>query len=122
MLNAYNLQVGRSAEDFTERYLRLCGFAILARNHRIGNIGEIDILAERDDIVYSVEVKGRSAADQFAGIEGLVSRKKLHRIISVTSGLLDSTLKNKQNCKIILAFVHLAENIHHTRIVFKTLK
>ncbi len=50
-------QKGNKAEDKACAYLKRQGYHILARNCRLAR-GELDIVAEKDDILVFVEVKG----------------------------------------------------------------
>ena len=115
-------ETGRYAEEYTVRYLRLSGYKILSRNYSVRNIGELDIVAEKYGMIYSIEVKGRRQDIRFAGHEGLVPGRKLRRIMLTTSMFLDNTGRDHQNCKIVMAFVHIAANDFHNKIMFITLK
>ncbi|HIE32720.1 MAG TPA: YraN family protein [Thermodesulfobacteriaceae bacterium] len=50
--------LGKEAEALVERYLKLKGYRILARNWRT-RLGEIDLIAERGDTLVFIEVKAR---------------------------------------------------------------
>ena len=51
--------LGQRGEDFVAGSLRHAGYAILARNWRHGTVGELDIVARRDDQIVFVEVRTR---------------------------------------------------------------
>lgn len=51
-------QRGALAEEAGARYLESRGYTILARNYRL-RVGEVDIIAEKDDAIAFVEVKSR---------------------------------------------------------------
>lgn len=56
-MKTLNLQKkGRLGEDIAVKYLLERGFTILNRNERIGK-SEIDIIAQKEDCIYFVEVK-----------------------------------------------------------------
>lgn len=61
-----NRELGRIAEDHAARYLASRGYRIRERNFRLGNGPEVDIIAERKEVLVFVEVKSRSAVDEFA--------------------------------------------------------
>ncbi len=65
-----NRQVGNSAENISEKYLRKLGYKILDRNFTIRG-GEIDIIALYKGIVIFVEVKARHNHDYGLPIESL---------------------------------------------------
>lgn len=57
-------QLGNRGEDLAVLYLVELGFVILCRNWRAGrglsSHGEIDIVAQKDDVLHFVEVKTRA--------------------------------------------------------------
>lgn len=57
---------GRRAEAFAAFYLRLKGWRILARRLRLPMI-EVDLVAERGDLVAVVEVKWRATPEEALG-------------------------------------------------------
>lgn len=60
-----NLDFGGFAEDKATEYYISKGYAILERNWHLGKI-EIDLIAQREDVVVFVEVKARSGRDMDA--------------------------------------------------------
>lgn len=52
---------GRRAEDFAASWLRFRGYRILERRYKT-RLGEIDIIARKDNVLACVEVKQRSKA------------------------------------------------------------
>lgn len=70
---------GTQGEDIAINYLRTKGYAILDRNWRSGH-KEIDIVAQKDDVIVFAEVKAR--ANIFYGNpEDAVTRKKMHLLV-----------------------------------------
>ena len=59
-------ELGQIAEDHAARYLASRGYRICDRNFRLGSGPELDIVAERKDVLVFVEVKSRSAVDEFS--------------------------------------------------------
>jgi putative endonuclease len=51
------LNIGRLGEEIAVRFLARKGFTIRSRNYRKHHIGEIDIIAEHQDVIRIVEVK-----------------------------------------------------------------
>jgi putative endonuclease len=73
--------LGRRGEDLAHRYLRTCGFAIVARNYRGRNGGvEVDLIGWDGPVLVFVEVKSRSS-DSFGQPEEAVDREKRMRLI-----------------------------------------
>jgi putative endonuclease len=74
-----HLVVGRVGEDAACRYLWKKGYRILERNFRKGD-GEIDIIAEKNRVIFIVEVKTRRSGDPEKALEAVdESKRKLLR-------------------------------------------
>jgi putative endonuclease len=71
-------RVGRDGEDLAARHLERRGYRILARRLRLRR-GEIDLVAERGDLVVFVEVKTRRTGTFGAPAEA-VDRHKAERL------------------------------------------
>ena len=73
--------LGRRGEDLAHRYLKNCGFAIVARNYRGRNGGvEVDLIGWDGPLLVFVEVKSRSSVS-FGQPEEAVDREKQVRLI-----------------------------------------
>jgi uncharacterized protein (TIGR00252 family) len=66
--------IGRSAEERVAVLLQKAGFKILARNWRTRSC-EIDIVANKNKIIYFVEVKYRSSENQGSGFDYITPKK-----------------------------------------------
>lgn len=66
--------VGRSAEAAVADYLKQNDFKILEQNWRT-RWCEIDIIAQKDKVVYFIEVKYRASDSQGSGFEYIMPRK-----------------------------------------------
>lgn len=75
---AEHTDFGRKAEELAVKYLQEKGYNILARNY-IYRKGEIDIIAQKGDILAVVEVKARSSA-VFGNPEQFVNKRKIELI------------------------------------------
>jgi putative endonuclease len=69
-------QRGRIAETICVWYLRLRGYRILARGHRVP-VGEIDIVARRGRVVAAIEVKAR---DSMAAASEAITPRQRRRV------------------------------------------
>ena len=58
-------KTGLWGEIYAARYLRQKGYSIKSSNYRLSG-GEIDIIAEKDDVFCFVEVKTRSVGAYFS--------------------------------------------------------
>lgn len=66
--------IGQNAESAVEQHLKQNGHKILARNWKT-KICEIDIVAQKDKVIYFVEVKYRASESQGSGFEYIGPRK-----------------------------------------------
>jgi putative endonuclease len=70
---------GAAAEDLAERYLRVRGLEILARNLRC-KAGELDLVCLDGEVLAIVEVRQRGSAE-FGGAAASVTAPKQRKII-----------------------------------------
>ena len=80
-------ELGRIAEDHAARYLASRGYRIKDRNFRLSRGPEVDIIAEKKDVLVFAEVKSRSAADEFAPRDSVTPWKQ-RQIIRAASGYI----------------------------------
>lgn len=83
---------GKKGENITADYLRKKGFIIFKRNYH-SRFGEIDIIAEKDDLLLFVEVKTRSSNAIVSPAEA-VDFNKQNRIKLTASDFLRKTHKD----------------------------
>jgi putative endonuclease len=76
-------QTGSLAENSAAAFLESQGFRIVARNF-LRRVGELDIVARRDDILIVAEVRTR-ARDDFGGAAASVGPAKQRRIVMTTA-------------------------------------
>lgn len=69
-------RLGQVGEELASRLLRARGYTILARNVRVPEVGEIDILAQDGDTLVVVEVRTRRGAPAFAPDDSVGERKR----------------------------------------------
>ncbi len=55
-------EIGKIGENITKQFLMKHGFRVIDQNYRIKQ-GEIDIIAEKDDVLHFVEVKSVKVRD-----------------------------------------------------------
>ncbi len=90
-------KLGDFGENLAIKYLLKNGYKVLERNYffKIKNgprLGEIDIIAERDDKIFFFEVKTRSKKD-IIGPEEKVNFKKIKKIEQIAQIWLDANKK-----------------------------
>ncbi|WEK68824.1 MAG: YraN family protein [Candidatus Chryseobacterium colombiense] len=85
---------GKKAEDLSVEYLQKNGYKILVRNFRFQR-AEIDIIAEKDNLIVVVEVKARST-DAFMLPQEAVTKTKIKLIVSAANHYLEEFNKNQE--------------------------
>ncbi|MGG7470099.1 YraN family protein [Chryseobacterium arthrosphaerae] len=85
---------GKIAEDLAAGHLQKNGYKILARNFRFQK-AEIDIIAEKDNLVIIVEVKARST-DAFMLPQEAVTKTKIRSIVSAANHYLEEFNKGNE--------------------------
>jgi len=71
----YKKIFGQKGEDLASKFLKNEGFRILKRNFRC-KIGEMDIIASKNQEIYFIEVKTRSNIEHGSPFESITSRKQ----------------------------------------------
>jgi putative endonuclease len=61
MRNELNTVIGNQNEELALEFLEAEGFRIVERNYYARKLGEIDIIALRDDVLHFIEVKSGQA-------------------------------------------------------------
>lgn len=69
-----SVDTGRKAEQAAATYLEMRGYQVIERNWRRPRC-EIDIIAQKESVVYLVEVKYRHSHDQGGGLEAITQTK-----------------------------------------------
>ncbi len=77
-------EIGNAGETFVAEFLRKKGFIISARNYR-SRFGEVDVIAENNELILFVEIKTRSENTKISPKE-FVDKNKQRKIIS-TAGI-----------------------------------
>ena len=77
---------GQAGESAAEEYLRRKGYRILARNLR-SSLGELDLVAEDDQVLVFVEVKARRT-NAFGGAIHAVHHRKQEKLIQLAAQYL----------------------------------
>lgn len=85
---------GKKAEDLAVEYLIKNSYKILVRNFRFQK-AEIDIIAEKENLIIVAEVKGRST-DAFMLPQEAVTKTKIKSIVSAANHYLEEFNKNQE--------------------------
>ena len=104
--NDYNKQCGNFGEDIAVKYLVESGYKIIQRNFKYGKRGEIDIIAERADILVFIEVKTRTNIYFGSAIEQ-ISQNKILRWRQAAEGYLFSNQIENKECRLDLIAIDI---------------
>ena len=91
--------IGKKGEEIVAKYLEKEGYAILERNWRLP-IGEIDIIATRDECLIFVEVK-TLVNTTLESLDLLIGKQKQLKIAKVAKHFLKN---NRQYHKLMMRF------------------
>lgn len=87
-------KIGLEGEKRVANYLRQQGFSVVRRNY-LCRYGEIDIIAENDELLLFVEVKTRKEGALISGAEAVDSFKQ-NRIMLTAQDYIVKTENEKQ--------------------------
>ncbi len=106
MSESYNL--GKTGEDVATDHLRKSGFKILYRNWKWGK-HEIDIIAEKNNVVVFVEVKTRTD-DYLMDPRTAITREKQRSIIFAAEGYIQRFNIDKESRFDVLTIIKKEES------------
>jgi len=72
------ISFGFRGEEIAAEFLAKQGYLILERNWRAGKVGEIDLVAQKDNTLIFVEVKTRKSAAYGQPVEAVTPAKLAH--------------------------------------------
>ncbi|MBP1840438.1 YraN family protein [Formosa algae] len=81
-------ELGELGEDMAVDFLQNTGYQILERNYRYQK-AEVDILAQKDDMLAVVEVKTRSSSF-FGDPQDFVKPKQIQRLVTAVDAYITS--------------------------------
>ena len=96
-MTARTKNLGNAGENFAANYLESRGYKIFSKNFRVRS-AEIDIIAEKDDVIIFVEVKTRSSTKHGLPIEAVNFRKQ-QKIIDAASVFLQDEKYFDKACR-----------------------
>ncbi len=91
-------QIGKIGEDQAAFFLHKKGFTILERNFHLGAYGELDIIAQKDDLLAFVEVKTQTK-NLFGAPETWVDERKMKQIALIADGYLSQHPEYDVDCR-----------------------
>ncbi|MFC7348630.1 YraN family protein [Chryseobacterium zhengzhouense] len=87
-------ELGKEAENLAAEYLLKNEYKILMRNFRFKK-NEVDIIAEKDNLIIVVEVKARST-DFFILPQEAVTKGKIKSIVSAANHFMEEFSKDQE--------------------------
>ena len=115
---------GKFGEDCAAEFLEAQGYKIVARNFRIRS-AEIDIIAQRDNVLVFVEVKARSSIRHGLPSEAVTLRKQ-KKIIKAAGVFLQNEEFCDCACRFDVVEVFLSgecvEEINHIENAFEVMQ
>ena len=117
----HHLETGKIGEKISRLYLIKHGYKVLERNYRT-RVGEIDIIAEKGNIIVFCEVKARTSKFFGEPFEAVTSVKR-DKITKVASQYLQETSRENVTYRfdvisILLNFCGKAEEFKHIEAAF----
>ncbi len=109
-----HLSIGQQGENHARTFLRAQGFTILDNNWRCP-LGELDIIAEQDELLVFVEVKTRHTTDAGDAL-ALVTPRKRERLLRAIYHYLESKALESRQWRVDVIAVTLTRGqvtIHH---------
>jgi putative endonuclease len=112
-----NRQIGAMGEDIAKNYLIENEFTILEQNYR-NKIGEIDLIAKKNNEIVFVEVKSRNNLNYGYPSEA-VNMKKQFKILNTSKVYISSNKLNNSRLRYDVIEVYLKDNnINHIENAF----
>jgi putative endonuclease len=75
-VSSHGKLLGAAGEMTAEQHLRKLGYTILHRNLRLGRIGELDLVAQHNQVIVFVEVKTKLAGEVLGGFANITAAKQ----------------------------------------------
>jgi putative endonuclease len=96
--------VGKIGEDLATKFLEEKGYNIIERNYRFGH-GELDIIAEKDNILIFIEVKTKKHGD-FGDPINWIKRGKQLQMGRIARGYLYERNITDRDCRFDVVLVN----------------
>jgi len=108
-------QFGQKAEGMAVRYLKRCGYKIIARNHRT-RCGEIDIIAREGETLVFIEVKARTS-NRYGSAKAAVTPHKQRQISKVALAYLQMTDQSHVKARFDVVTVTQHQEAHNIDLI-----
>ncbi|MGQ9818769.1 MAG: YraN family protein [Candidatus Kapaibacteriales bacterium] len=108
-MKANHTSIGKVGEDIASEFLTQSGYKILKRNFHFGRLGEIDIIAEKDQVLVFFEIKVQTT-DSFGDAKFWITKSKQQKLRKVAEGFLYINKLKDKICRFDAIFVDLSVN------------
>ena len=85
--STYKKDFGKKGEDTASSFLIKNGFDIIKKNYRFQRLGEIDLIARKDNLIIFVEVKNRKTP-YYGGAPYSINKRKKETIKKIAGQFL----------------------------------
>lgn len=112
--------IGKLGEDIAVDFLLNSGYKVLERNFRFRRLGEIDIIAEKDQVLVFCEIKAQTT-DSFGDAKFWITKSKQQKLRKAAEGFLYINNLQDKICRFDAIFIDLRENpcrIYHLENAF----
>lgn len=109
MKKANKTTFGKLGEEIVTNYLISSGYKILKRNFYFGKVGEIDIIAEKDNILIFFEIKIQGT-NSFGDSKYWITKTKQQKLRKTAEGYLFINKIVDQDCRFDAIFVDFCQN------------
>lgn len=99
-------EIGKNGEFLAANYLINSGYKILKKNFHFGRFGEIDIIAEKDDVIVFFEIKVQGT-DSFGDSKFWITSKKQEKLKKAAEGYLYVNKIQGRDCRFDAIFIDL---------------
>ena len=89
------MKLGEKGEGLAVKFLKKKGYKIIKQNYKTPT-GEIDIIANKDNVWHFIEVKARRSDKYGSGEEALTEKKRDKLIKSINTYLQKENVRNKK--------------------------
>ena len=102
---AHHNQLGKKGEQLAVNFLIKKGYNIVERNYRFDK-AEVDIIAQKDDVLAIIEVKTRSTTD-FGNPQDFVKPKQIQRLVKAVN---EYVIENDLNVEVRFDIIGIVKN------------
>jgi len=100
----HNRMIGKKAELIAKKFLKNKGYKIIKSNWWFKKLGEIDLIAKKEDLFYFIEVKSLIEKDEFVPENNytLKKRERFHQLINFYTNKYK--IENFISCVLTISF------------------